>query len=677
MRAAGLIFALALMTASPLFARQKVFHFSAHSWLVVEAVTATGPHGEPISGLTAKDFIVTEDGVRQTIAFCRYQRLDAATPAAAAPPPAPAQALTSVQIAPVQHPGRRLVALYFDMTSMRTAGQLRALAAAQAFVAGQLKPADEVAIMEYAGAGVQVKLDFTADRDALQHALSQLTLAALGYHEEASDDDTADTGSAFGQDSSEFNIFNTNRQLAAVRTALDMLAPIEQKKSLVYFASGINLQGVDNEAQLEATTNAALRANVAIFPVDARGLVAAAPLGDATQGSAGGISMYNGSAAAAFGMRLQSSQDSLYALAADTGGKAELDDNNLVHGIATARNAISDYYLIGYYTSDAARNGKYRHVRILVPRQPHLRLAYRQGYFAQKVFAKFTAADKERQLEDALMLGNPVTDLTLALRVFAFQLNPAEYFVPVAVKIPGRELALAEHGGARQATIDFIGEVKDNYGTTITNLRDQVKLKLSGKTVAQLAQVPIEYTAGFTLLPGRYAIKVLARDDVTGRIGTYMTGFTVPNLMRPAPGLTVSSVVLSSERLPVSAALFNANKTLAGDPLVFGGRELMPSVTRVFSRAAPIYVYLEAYEHPPETASPVAAYVGFYRSGKLAYRTALAVTAAAPKGDAGAIPIFLAVPAGALTPGRYIGQVTVLDARTQRAAVRRTLIAIR
>jgi DNA-binding NtrC family response regulator len=80
-------------------------------------------------------------------------------------------------------------------------------------------------------------------------------------------------------------------------------------------------------------------------------------------------------------------------------------------------------------------------------------LAYRQGYFSDKEFAKFTAADKERQLEEALMLDNPVTEISIAMEVNYFQLNSAEYFVPVAVKIPGSELALARRRGAPRAPI--------------------------------------------------------------------------------------------------------------------------------------------------------------------------------------------------------------------------------
>src|ERR1700736_5819628 len=100
---------------------------------------------------------------------------------------------------------------------------------------------------------------------------------------------------------------------------------------------------------------------------------------------------------------------------------------------------------------------------------------------------KFTAADKERQLEDALMLNDPITELTIAMEINYFQLNRAEYFVPIVVKIPGRELALAKQRGAEHTLIDFIGEIKDNYGgTTVTNIHDKVNIKVSDATAAEL-----------------------------------------------------------------------------------------------------------------------------------------------------------------------------------------------
>src|SRR5215471_12198832 len=163
------------------------------------------------------------------------------------------------------------------------------------------------------------------------------------------------------------------------------------------------------------------------------------------------------------------------------------------------------------------------------------------------------------------------------MEVNYFQLNRAEYFVPIMVKIPGSELVLARAGGAERTLIDFIGIVKDDYGSTITDLRDKVDMKVSGDTAGELAKRPIQYDTGFTLLPGKYVIKVLARDAETGRIGTYQASFTIPNLMKEEKRLPISSVVLSSQRVDMKEALFNAGKdklataAQAANPLVVEG----------------------------------------------------------------------------------------------------------
>ena len=131
------------------------------------------------------------------------------------------------------------------------------------------------------------------------------------------------------------------------------------------------------------------------------------------------------------------------------------------------------------------------------------------------------------------MLEDPVTELTIAMEINYFQLNRAEYFVPIVVKIPGRELALAKRGGAEHTLIDFIGEIKDDYGGgTVTNLRDHVNVKLSDATAAELARRPMEYDAGFTLLPGKYTVKFLARDDETGRIERFKRRLSFPTSTR-------------------------------------------------------------------------------------------------------------------------------------------------
>jgi hypothetical protein len=493
-----------------------------------------------------------------------------------------------------------------------------------------------------------------------------------GFDEDPNDASTADTGAAFGQDDGEFNIFNTDRQLSALQTAAKMLGQLNEKKSLIYFASGLRLNGVDNQAQLHATINAAIRAGVSFWPVDARGLVAEAPLGDATKGSPGGAGMYTGASAMALTNNFQRSQDTLWAMAADTGGKALLDNNDLSRGISQAQKAISSYYIIGYYTSNAALDGKFRRIKISMNSGLTATLDYRQGYYSGKQFNKFTVADKERQLEDALMLGDPITELTIAMELDYFQLNRAEYFVPLIVKIPGSELARARRGGAERTLIDFIGEVKDEFGTTIQNVRDKVNIKLTDATAAELSKRPIEYDTAFTLLPGKYTIKFLARDAETGRIGTYQPKFFIPNLNKEEKRIPISSVVLSSQRVDLKDALYNAvkdkDKAEIANPLVQDGQKLIPSVTRVFGRSREMYVYLQAYQPAAAAVQPLVAFISFYHGQTKAFETpALSVTTGLSN-RLKTVPLKFSVSLNKLPPGEYNCQVTILDPGGQKAA---------
>ena len=675
------------------------FTLTVKSQLVVEAVEVKDKQGNFIKGLTTKDFTLTEDGAPQTVRYCEPQNLSEIAKPLPVETPATEDVkiynrLASTQIAPEtmdneRYKDHRLLALYFDMTSLPPADEMRALSAAEQFVRTQLTTVDLVAIMRYNGGAVQILQDFTSDRNRLLSILETLVVGeGQGSADTTDDASSADTGAAFGQDDSSFNVFNTDRQLSALQTAASMLGHVNEKKSLIYFASGLRLNGIDNQAQMHATADAAIKAGVAIWTVDARGLVAQAPMGDATQGSPGGQAMYTGTSAMTRTSNFQQSQDTLFALAGDTGGKAFLDNNDLSRGIQQAQQAISNYYILGYYTTNTDPNGKFRRIRISLNGNQEAKLDYRQGYYADKAFSKFNDVDRERQLEDALMLEDPITELTIAMEVDYFQLNRAEYFVPIVVKIPGRELALAKRGGAEHTLIDFVGEVKDLVGgTTVSNVRDNVNIKLSDATAAELAKRPIEYDTGFTLLPGKYMIKFLARDDETGRIGTYQTTFVIPNLNKEAKRVPLSAVVLSSQRVDLKDAIYDAAKAKdrakddAVNPLVQEGKKFIPSVTRVFGAGRQIYVYFQAYKQQPAqtqasgspTPAPTSqqllfAFVSLYQRGKKLFETPPKSIAPSVTSRLGTMPLTFELAVDTLPRGEYDCQVTILDPSTQKAA---------
>jgi len=280
------------------------------------------------------------------------------------------------------------------------------------------------------------------------------------------------------------------------------------------------------------------------------------------------------------------------------------------------------------------------------------------------------------------MMENPVTELTMALEVNYFRQNSAEYFVPVMVKIPGSELSLARKAGAAHTQIDFIGEIRDDHGITIRNMRDHTDIRLSDATAAEWEKRPIEYDTGYTLLPGAYQIKVLARDSETGRMGTFLGKFYVPNLDRETQRIPISSVVLSSQHVTMSAAVATVGKasktaaTQAANPLVQNGEKLIPSVTRVFHSSSNMYVYLQAYEPGAATAQPLLAYLSFFQGGVNVMETPPAKVTQGLDPKSRMLPLRLSFSLGNLKPGEYDCEVTVLDPAAKKGAFWRAPVMV-
>lgn len=676
--AAGLLAAL-------LPAQEKPVKFEATTQLVVVNVAVKDKEGGPIAGLKASDFTVTEDGKPQQIKVFEYQRLEdiapaqsAATTVTAAARPAAAAAIAPSRPGEVKYRDRRLLVLFFDQGSMPVGDQLRAKQAALKFVTSQITQADLVAVMTY-DASLHVLQDFSGDRDLLTRTIQGVTVGETGMGNSSSGDAAGDTGAAYVQDDSEFNIFNTDRKLAALESASKMLGGLSEKKALVYFASGMSLTGIDNQAQLRATVNAAIRANVAFYPVDARGLLASAPAGDATQASPGGQGIYSGSSQRSAQSNFQGQQESLYTLASDTGGKAMLDNNDLSLGIVQAQRDIASYYLIGYYSTNTALDGRYRRIKVQAARNLAAKLDYRGGYFGAKEFKQFSSSDRELQLQEALMLGDPVTDLTLALEINYFRQARDRYFVPVSVKIPGSDIELAKRGGAESTRLDFIGEIRDAKGALAGTVRDDITVKLAGESAGQLSKRNLSYDTGFTLQPGTYTLKFLARENETGKMGTFETKFAIPDLTSERRYLPISSVVLGYQRETLDTALASAEKNkklIAANPLVQDGKKLVPSVTRVFRKGADLFVYLEAYQPGAEKTQLMVAAVTFYRGNVKAFETAPLKIAEGLNAQSKAVPVSFSVPLARLEPGRYTCQVSVIAPAAQRLAIWRAPLVV-
>ncbi|MGH9310946.1 MAG: VWA domain-containing protein, partial [Vicinamibacterales bacterium] len=435
--------------------------------------------GNVVRGLAQGDFEIREDGHAQELLNFTFQEIpDAPAPVAHAPDllagaeakmsePAggDAGAAAPEPMAADALAGRRLIVLLFDVSSMQPEDVQRAIDSARKYAADQMSAADLVAVAAV-GSTLDVLTDFTGERARVEAALAQLayteglaTDAAAPGTVEADEAAAAEEPAAV--EATELDLFNNDVRLRALRALAETLAPIEQKKAILYFSAGIQRSGQDNLVELRSAINAAVRAHVAIYPIDTRGLQGVVPGGDARQGSGRGQGMFSGRAVAQQFSRLASSQDTLTSLAADTGGRAFTDTNDFGEAFTRVQRDMSAYYLLGYSSTNAVKDGRFRRVQVRVKRDG-LRVEARAGYYAAHDFAHTSRGDRDRQLQEQLFAAVSATDLPVLVTGGFFRLSADKYYVPISIVVPGS--AVSVPAGADKASLDVLGMIRDEQG---------------------------------------------------------------------------------------------------------------------------------------------------------------------------------------------------------------------
>ncbi len=283
----ALVVAGALLCPDLALAQQAGYTFKAQSELVLVDISVRDKNGNLVRDLKPEDFTILEDNKPQKVSSFDIENMEN-TPAPAnqqvnllSSPPKKARA-TAENPNPGPSPeeqaikDRRLIILFFDLSAMQPDEIERSVDAAQNYLDKQMEPADLVSVVSL-GNTITVNQDFTSDRDQLKKVLEAFNLGAGAGFEEGSTgttEGTADNANSFTVDDTEYNIFNTDRRLQALRTIAQQVASVPQKKALIYFSSGMDRTGIENESELRAATNAAVLANMAIYTMDIRGLQA-------------------------------------------------------------------------------------------------------------------------------------------------------------------------------------------------------------------------------------------------------------------------------------------------------------------------------------------------------------------------------------------------------------------
>jgi hypothetical protein len=367
---------------------------------------------------------------------------------------------------------------------------------------------------------------------------------------------------------------------------------------------------------------------------------------------------------------MSASQDTLASLASDTGGKAFMESNDFGEAFARVQRDMSAYYLLGYSTDNLAKDGRFRRIRVRLKKSiPGARVEARGGYYADRDFTHTARGDRQQQLMEQLFAAVSATDLPVLVNAGYFRLAADRYYVPISVAVPGSAVPPPPEKDKDKLELDVLGVVQDEQGRPVGRIQETMKLPPG--SIGTLTAKQILYQSAVTLPPGRFSVKVVVRENVSGLMGSFEAPIVVPEL-KQAP-LKVSSIVLSTQLQALS------NKSDRSDnPLVRNGEQIVPNLTHIVGKDQKMYFYYEVYDPAAADNAPdVRTSLAFYRGKVKVFETPVVERAAIDAPSRKAAVFQLEVPAGSLPPGFYTCQINVIDSIAGKFAFPRLVFLLR
>ena len=693
------------------------------NYVDVDAIV-TDENGNFVTGLTRDDFEIFEDGKPQKIEMFSYVELPVERPDQFAALGRPVTLDARSNARPFD--GRVYVIVLDDLDISPIRGGL-VKTAAREFVERHFG-ANDLAAVVYTSGRPEATQDFTNDRGLLLAAIDKfvgrrLRSAAVEalerhYHKELTAVNRPDDYSPAGRDIKDsagpIDIRDLEREQRAVmvldtlRNLGEFLAGVRgRRKAVLLFSEGLEMPmgeiygihtATDVVGAIKDAITAAARSNVNFFALDPRGLIGMTSEYIETAGSHAPDVAFGvfGAANAQQGLltEMKLSQDSLRTLAEETGGFAAVNQNTLGSAFARIVDANSRYYVLGYYPPTPTRDGRFHRIEVHTKR-PGLRVSARRGYASPR---GRTATERKRdeehrrardsrraainntspELRDALNAPLQQSGLTFSVQAAPFKHTPKEASVALAIEFDGARLPFTQPdaGGLVTNTIElsFFGINQDGKAQRAT--RTQLNLTLRPESFARVRAGGLRVNPRLMLEPGRYQIRVGARETVGGGVGTVFYDIVVPDFREER--LMVSGVL-------ITAASAQAPMTAMPDP---AAPKLLPgpaSSRRTFARNDTLTVFAEIYDNisgtqPRQIETSVAL---INESGQDVFNArdtvenpSTALGAGPSTGRWTTYGLTRQVPLRNVAPGRYLLQIDARARGDSGAAVRETLITV-
>ena len=623
--------------------------------------------GRFIGDLKAEDFEVLEDGKPQKVsAFSlvnipveRVQR-----PLFASRPVEP-DVRNNLQGA-----DGRIYLLVLDDLHTQALRSQRTKAAARQFIERYIG-ANDLAAVIHTGGRTDANQDFTNNQRLLLQAVDKFMGRKLRSSTLNKIDDynrRAGTGleSDPAQDLDDRERgFQARAALETVRNLANYLGNVRgRRKAIVMFSEGIDyniydFMSINNTGNQEASTvmeatremiAAATRANVAIYGVDPRGLGATFDNLTDIQSFPDDTSLGLNQSALFNEVRL--AQDSLRTMSDETGGFAVVNRNDFDTAFQRIVDDNSSYYMLGYYSSNERRDGRFRKIEVRLKNRPGMVVRARKGYVAARGRAPETkAAGKDSpspELKEALESPLPLPGLPLALTASVFKGPAPKGSVVISTFVHGASLPLTDEKGMFKNDLEVVAVATDDKGKSFSTERTTVNLNMKADTAKRVQATGFRIIQSLDLAPGRYLLRVAVKEGNTRKAGMVSYDLHVPEFTKEP--LTMSDIALTS-------AMSGAAPTIRPkDPL----EKLLPgplTTYREFLNVDEVALFTEVYDniktsHKVEIAATVKA-----EGGQTVFETREEHDSSELAGSAGGYGFQTRVPLSKLAPGLYVLRV--------------------
>jgi VWFA-related protein len=529
---------LAVAISAGLLAAQqqdKPLLLKATTRLVLLSVIAQGHGGHADTTLHKEDFRVRVNGKPQTIGIFSMETAGALASSVNSPaqPAVPNAATFSNRYSNGAMPSGVTVIL-FDTRNTRAADQIYAKAQIIRYLR-TLKPTDHVGLYTFGGS-LKVLHDYTSDSAALLQRLNsdkrwnlpdtsrEDALGAL-QTENAVFNDLSRAGG--GTSPAERSFYTADRVLATLRTfefIAEHMAQLPGRKNLIWVSGGFPLDiGFDSIAdwhnpavdqrtfteEVDRTLRAMNDANIAVYPVDARGLMTDPRFSAAMRSAPRRPTM-----APPIGVK---EQQTMQTVASRTGGRAFYNTNDIAHAIDAAAEDSRVTYTIGFYPSDDRFDGKFHKIDVDLPNHPGVKLRYRKGYFDIPIKPE-DEKSRQAELRDAVWSPIDATSMGVTASVKPAAGNPSS--LDITMKVDHSSIGLRQEQSHWQGRLDVLFVQRDDQGREYGGTDDTVQLNLSPETYQKLIANDLGYHRVIARAPAAKLLRIVVRDASSGAMGS-------------------------------------------------------------------------------------------------------------------------------------------------------------